>query len=468
MSYLYGDSTPSTLDVDFIDFLQEGLDFCVQLVLSTDGLQRQTERGNALRQAARSDIERLENLGAAAAEHFSDKGDGPAGRCALAVIRSTNDHIRSEVQGLNSALEIEEAKLEVARAGERENCVKALEALLLRHDLPSSSASLHLRSRAGEPYAARLHTVTPLGVTATIELDVPSSHLFGHVIRIDRILDHLEVQIPEVGGWLHKQFKMRTHRLEKLHVIELDLRGKETSVTLRASADGTGPGFDILVSGEEPRVTLVRVAERGGSADPPFEVDQAEADNLLALLEKLEASAQELTVHRKALLQASLDDCLLRDHDAPILLAERLVQAIAPVVRDIAVRSPSTTELVLKRLVRGGRREEIYVTKSELREKIERVPTAFRALFDPLGLGEERAGVPAANGRPISAAPRGAAPRASAPFTLAIARPASGLDTLALESARPTSDTSKLDVTVEQIDTEFRSVILRDEIPIAQ
>jgi hypothetical protein len=119
-------------------------------------------------------------------------------------------------------------------------------------------------------------------------------------------------------------------------------------------------------------------------------------------------------------------------------------------------------------LVRGGRREEIYVTKSELREKIERVPTAFRALFDPLGLGEERAGVPAANGRPISAAPRGAAPRASAPFTLAIARPASGLDTLALESARPTSDTSKLDVTVEQIDTEFRSVILRDEIPIAQ
>jgi hypothetical protein len=467
MSYLYGDSTPSTLEVDFIDFLKEGLDLCVQLALSTDGLQRQNERGNALRLAARSDIERLENLGAAAAEHFSDKGDGPAGRCALAVIRSTSDHIRSEIQGVNSALEIEEAKLEVARTGERENCVTALEAFLLRHDLPSSSASLHLKARAGEPYAARLHTVTPLGVTATIELDVPSSHLFGHVIRVDRIVDHLEVRTPEVGGWLHKQLKMRTHRLEKLHVIELDLRGKESSVTLRASADGSGPGFDMLVRAEEPRVSLARVAERG-SSDPPFEVDQAEADNLLALLEKLEASAQELMVHRKALLQASLDDCLIRDHDAPILLAERLVQAIAPVVRDIAVRSPSTTELVLKRLVRGGRREEIYVPKAELREKIERVPIAFRALFDPLDLGDECAGVPTANVRPISEAPRSTAHRASEPFPLAIARPASGLDTHSLESARPTSDTSKQDVTVEQIDAEFRSVILRDELPIAQ
>jgi hypothetical protein len=470
MSYLYGDSTASPLEVNFIDFLRDSLDFCVQLALSTDGLRRETERGDALRHAARNDIERLEKLGSGVAstvKSLFDEGNGPTARCALAVIQSTSDLVRSEIQGVNSALQVEEAKLEAARAGERENCVKALETLLLRHDLPNSTASLLLKARPNAPYAARLHTVTPLGVAATIELDVPSSHLFGHVIRVDRIVDRLEIQAPEVGGWLHKELKMRAQRLEKLHVVELDLHARESSVTLRASADGSGPGFDILVSADAPRVRVVRAPERDGSSDPPFEVEEQDASDLLALLQKLEGSAHELAVHRKALLQASLDDRLLRDHDAPTLLVERLIHTIAPMVREIAARSPSTTELVLKRLVSGGRREEIFVTKSELREKIERVPAAFRALFDPLGLGDERPSVPTANGRSISAAPRGAAPRGNETLT-PMARRTSGPDTRAGESARPAGDASKPGVNVEQIDAGFQSIILQDEKPATE
>jgi hypothetical protein len=178
MSYLYGDSTPSSLEVNFIDFLRDGLDFGVQLALSTDALQRENERSEMLRHAARSDVEQLEKLGSAVAsavKSFSNgESDGPMARCAQAVIRSTSDLVKSEVQGVHSVSGIEESKLEVARAGERKKCVQALEALLLRHDLPSSNASLHLKANGSAPYAAELHTPTGLGVVATIALDVPS------------------------------------------------------------------------------------------------------------------------------------------------------------------------------------------------------------------------------------------------------------------------------------------------------
>jgi len=227
MSYLYGDSTPSPLEVNFVDFLRDSLDFCVELSLSTDGLQREAERGDALRSAARGDIDRLEKLGSGVALAVKSlsvgEGDSPTARCALAIIRSTSDRVRSDVQEVNAALETEEAKLEVARAGERQNCVKALGQLLLRHDLPESSATLTLKARANAPYAAQLRTASSLGVVATIELEVPSSDLFGHVVRVDRVLDRLEVEAPEVGGWLHKERKMRPQRLEKLHLIELEL-----------------------------------------------------------------------------------------------------------------------------------------------------------------------------------------------------------------------------------------------------
>jgi hypothetical protein len=464
MSYLYGDSTPSPLEVDFIDFLRDGLDFCVQLALSTDALQRESERGEMLRHAARRDVEQLEKLSsgvASAVKSFSNgESDGRMVRCAEAVLRSTSDLVKGEVQGVNSALEVEVAKLEVARAGEREKCVRALEALLLRHDLPSSSASLHLKANGSAPYAAELHTATPLGVAATIELDVPSSHLFGHVVRVDRIVDRLEVRAPEVAGWLHKEEKMRAQRLEKLYVIELGLGAEESSIKLRAAADGSGPGFDVLVSAGPPRVRLLRVAERDGVADSPFQVGDEDARGLFELSQKLEASAQDLAGHRKALLSASLDDRPLRDHDAPTLLVERLIQAIAPVVRDIAARSPSPGELVLKRLVTGGRREEIFVAKSELREKLERLTTSFRALFDPLGLGDERAG---ATPRSPPLPSRSSPPRSNEPPPLPVVRRPSGSDLRAVEPARSISDGVKPDVTVEKIDAGFKIIDVQDE-----
>src|SRR5258708_5782467 len=202
MSYLFGDSTPSPLEVNFVEFLRDCLDFGVEVALSTDGLRRQTERGHLLRREAQSDVDRLEKLGTGielAVKSLSiDEGDTPTARCALAIIRSTSDLVKNEIQGVSSTMEIEEAKLEVARAGARANCVKALEALLLRHDLPDTSARLNLKARANAPYAAQLRTATLLGIAATIELEVPSSHPFGHLIRVDRILERLDVQAPEV------------------------------------------------------------------------------------------------------------------------------------------------------------------------------------------------------------------------------------------------------------------------------
>jgi hypothetical protein len=471
MSYLFGDSTPSPLDINFIDFLRDGLEFCVEVAASTDELQRETERGEGLRQAARSEIDRLEKLGLGvelAVQSFSPlDGDGPLVRCAVAVIQSTNDLVKNEMRAVNAALQSEEAKVEAARASKRDKCLKALEKLLLRHDLPLSGARLRLKAIPNAPYAVELHTTTPLGVAATMALDVPASHLFSHVIRVDRIVEHVKVHVPDVGGWLHKEPKTRTHRLEKLHVIELDLGERESSLSLRAAPDGSGSGFDVLLSAESSSVKLRRIEERDGSSEPQFEADEADASDLRALVLKLEAPARELAPLRKTLMKASLDDLPLRDHNAPTLLVERLIQAMAPVVHEIATRSPSTTELVLKRLVGGGRREEIFVGKSELREKLERVPAVFRSLFEPLDLADERPGAVSASIRPPPLPARVSASRSNEALSLA-RRALSPAEMRPGESARPTDLASPADFAGgDSIDAGFQIISVPGEKPLA-
>src|SRR5437762_1839884 len=68
--------------------------------------------------------------------------------------------------------------------------------LLVRHDLPETRGSLNLQAKPGAPYAARLRVTTPFGVGATLDLEVPASHWYGHALRVDRVVDRLEVQAP--------------------------------------------------------------------------------------------------------------------------------------------------------------------------------------------------------------------------------------------------------------------------------
>jgi tellurite resistance protein len=419
MSYLYGDSTPSPLEINFIEFLGDCLDFSAQLVASTESMRREGENGEALRRAAHADTQRLERLAVVVSSAVKDISNGQVDnhttRCAVAIVRSANDLVRTEIESVNSVLQAELAKLDANALAERAKCAKALETLLLRHDLPHTRRSLTLKTKAGAAYAARLRISTPFGIAATLDLEVPASHLFGHPLRVDRLIDRLEVQAPDVGGWLQKGGKIRPQRLEKLYVMQLDIDAAESFIKLRSSVEGTGPGFDVMVGAEEPRVRLVRAGDRESAAEQPFDVSGTDEGSVLVLLDKLEAASRDLAGHRKALVASTLDDRPLSDHDNPSVLVERLVAAMAPITQEIARRSPSNTELVLKRLVGGGRREEIFVTKAELLKRIEHLPAHLRSMFDPLALGSAFGALPIAS---AASAPAGGVE----PPTLVMAR----------------------------------------------
>jgi hypothetical protein len=221
-----------------------------------------------------------------------------------------------------------------------------------------------------------------------VALQVAPSHALAHVLRIERIAERLEVEAPEEAGWIRKETKIRAQRFDRFYLSDLKIEPSETTMKLRAAPDGSGAGFDLLFTHEPRRVRLIRVFEAGDTPESPYDALGEDVVKLQALHDDVVAMARSLGEHKKSLVSASLDGTPLQQLEAPRELVERIVENIAPTVQEIAKRSLTRGELVLKRLLGDNHREELFVSKAELAQKVEALPVALQRAFEPLGLWE--------------------------------------------------------------------------------
>ena len=391
MAFLLGDSSPSQLDVNFIELLREAVDFCVRVLLADQRIAADRQGVSALRDGARVSMERLQGLDTLVSSALGegtaeDKDDILVTRCRAGIKQSAAELVRAEVAAVESALSGEIAKLDAHSAAERADCTKALEAFLLKHLPPDTTLAMQLQANAAARYAGRLIASTAFGLEAVLDLEIPLDHLFAHVIRVDRLMERLEVQLPEVSvRTAIKDNRPRSLRLERHHLIEVDLGATGAMLKLRLAPDGTGGGVDVRFQHDSHQLRVVRVGERGEPASPPFEVSAEDAARLRDFYNLLSPAA-ELKKRRRSLLDATLDGQPLKECERPAVLVERVIASLAPIVKEIAAHSLSPDELVLRRMLGDDRREEIFVRKADLQRKLDPLSLSQRGIFASLGL----------------------------------------------------------------------------------
>ena len=390
MSYLFGDSSPSDLRIDYIELLRDALDFSAQLLLADERMQKGATRVEEARRAGEAEVARLQALGGVVSRAVEGADVGAAesatAQCAHDLLLRASETVRAAGDRVQQQVNAEAARVDDEARRDRERCVEALEKFLKRHDLPNMTSELRLQQQGGTGYVARLYVRGLTDLAAVLDLDIPPTHALAHVARVEKLVERLEVHAPEAGGWLRKEVKLRPQRLDKEHVTALVAGLHETTVHLRSSPDGSGVGFDLVFREESPRVTLVRVGE--ATELPPFDLDDTDSAKARELRTSLLAATAELAKNRKALVETMLGKVPLKDHREPRVIVERLVAEMAPVVREIIKRSLTKTELVLKRQTGDGRREEIFVSRADLQNRLRPLGEASRALFKPLELGD--------------------------------------------------------------------------------
>lgn len=391
MNYLYGDSSPSPLRSNFLEFLRDSLDFCVHALETDTHILRTKERLRALRDEAEAEGGRLETFvhGVTRAIDDGPKGaaDSPTARCAEALKNLAADALRSSLGEIRAKVAEAEAKAETEERTSRAECVKALEALLVPHEPPGASTVTAIDFAAAGTYEAQHVGETELGLAWTLRLAVPDQHAFATSatvpLRADRFARDLEIHTPQLSGWISKEVKIRPQKIERHVISRVVDDGRTTTIRLRAEP-GSELGFDVEARASDGVVRIAKVGPEGDATTGPFDLEQADTAKLLELSAAVRASLQEL--QRVELMSATFDDVDFADVREFREVVERLVGVMTPIVREIDQRSLTPTELVIRRLLANDRREEIFVAKSALREKYAALPPAQRAVFAPLGL----------------------------------------------------------------------------------
>jgi hypothetical protein len=388
---LFGDSTPAPLKADFLVFLREMVDFAAE-ALKAQGQASDTMRSSALlSDATERAIAQVEVVVAAVTrtlEHADPAGCDPVVASTVAKIRSaTWDVARAETSAARAVAATEAARAAQIGARARGVCEQALATLLVRHEPPSAVSVVKLGVEGGGAhYDARSHGQTSYGLSWDAGLGIPAEHPLARVLRIDRVVERLEIAVPEETAWPHKGIKVKPQRLDRLYLAELVLTPAEMFLKLRAAPDGTGAGCNLWLPRNTSAARFERVVATGAAPDSPFDVEGEDGEKLRLLCDRLAAMTGEIAQNRQLPIAARIDDRPIHEHEASVVV-ERLVANVAAQVDEIAKRSLAAGELVLRRRLGDDRREEVFLSKAELLAKLEVVPPALRSLFDPLKLG---------------------------------------------------------------------------------
>jgi hypothetical protein len=389
VAYLYGDSTESPLEINYIEFLRAALDFSVEILVSDYRVQSLQDGCEDHKRDAEAELQQLrmlsDRVNQVMAEPFGTP-QSPAQRCAGQIRQAAEDAIMRMAGQIKQNLSDQLAQVSSQVQRERGSPLRAIENLLRQRDLPDSTSHLEVML-AGHAYEAQVRGRADIGLEWVQALEIPSSHLFAQPIKVERLAPNLEVRLPEKGGWRRKGMRVRAHRIGGYYVIDLVHARHQTSLKLRATPEEDENGYNVLVARGEARARLVQV-QKGGEHSPPFEPMEEDLVRFLDLARHLTESAESLMQNRGALREARIDGKALGEYENPSILVKRLVAKMAPVVIEIARHSLAPDELVLKRVVTDDRREEIFAAKADLLAKLDPVPIGLRGVFAPLGLGD--------------------------------------------------------------------------------
>lgn len=391
MGHVYGDSTHFPYDSNFIEQIRKTVDCGIALLAAENAIREVRKRAVSVEQLRKTERTRLAALSDAlklTMTAFMSSSSERTSRGAARILELARTVIEGEVASLDGHVMDSQTHGAGVVEHARDQVYRAIEAFTLNHDLPHTETKVRLVA-GEEAYAGTATVKTPFGVEAVFSLAIPSAHPWGKPRRVLDLSASTEIHLPAETGLFSKRVTLQPFKLDRLFVAEASYGPDKALITLR-KGPRSGSGYEIELLFEEHRV-LLRVLGEDGSRDPSTELVEPTGEDLVhieRLWNRIHESTTDLVERRQAMTSSTFDGKNLRDNEQPEEILTRLINVVAPVVQEIAQRSGAPGELVLRRDVGQGRREEIFITKAELHEKVMTLPEAMRPLFDPLELSE--------------------------------------------------------------------------------
>lgn len=406
MRYLYADSTPFALPQNFLATICAGTDACVAILKAEQELD---DCNRAVREAETRAARELAQLSALAHRvdaalgsgsvppPAADGGDGSArasqnvGDATLAKIRelawSTLDTARQD------ALKTRDGRIAAAaQAAPRAQVLPALSSFLSAHELPDTAWGIRWTAGlGGAATRAELHARTPFGLEASFDVAIPDGHVWARAPQLAVL--GFEGSISMMKKPLVGKARPVLIALGELFVTHVVLTADRAMLRLSKSSKAPSEGIEFVFTGEASGdVSATRVDKAGYPLGEAERLGLADSNVAHKLWTRITVLLGGLVAFRTRATGAKLGGVPVGEVGRPMVVAQAVLRAIAPYVREIAVRTQTPRELALKRELGDGCREELFIHYDTVLERIKPLSAQHQALFDVFGLREERSG----------------------------------------------------------------------------
>ncbi len=257
---------------------------------------------------------------------------------------------------------------------------------LLADPLPVLSWALSLGLSGTAPHGTVI-LENPGELTTSFALDVARDGTWGRARKIGEISPGLTLQVGYKKAFLRSSLHPDIVTLDEMVIASLELGPDSMELHLRRRLDATRDSFVLTIDPDEQTeanvVKITRFEERGNT-EAPFVAQGDEAARVEELAAILRRECSTLIAHKKRLLSAQLDGHDVFERNLVSVLLQRISDRLAPTAFEVSRRSPNPHELSLKYEREDGRREELYLRKTELLQMVASLPPEALRMYQHL------------------------------------------------------------------------------------
>ncbi|HWM87813.1 MAG TPA: hypothetical protein VNO33_18290 [Kofleriaceae bacterium] len=387
--YRFGDGTPFPLRENFIETLVAAVDCCVAIYKVEAQVEEHHARVRDASRRADDEIRRLDALNGlietALAPLVAHKDTGRASEQAAArIFEAAGTIIRNSRTGV--ARKRETSTHEILSPSVREAVPVALGRFFCKHQLPRTEWNAHWKAGVEGPATADLNAQASRALELVFRATFAADSFWSRAIPMAELFGAAPVTATVDAG----KGRARQLRLDPMILTEVQVGPGREAMVLRASTKRPCPGLHILMPRPgEAGPLVVSLDKRDQSRGQPFYLDEIGAGAVIAAWRALERELPQLVAGRNELVTARLSGRDVSEIEHPGQLAEVILMSLATIVREMRMRSRVPGELILKRDLAADRREEMFVPRQVLWNKLSVLSPRHRQLFEAIGLSNE-------------------------------------------------------------------------------
>jgi hypothetical protein len=390
MNCLYGDSTPSPLDDHFLELLPVLVSTAAEILSSDERIREIDREAETIGGEATSLAAQIKILSSDVRTILDAHQPLDSLRYLVNPKEQLTRDIENLAQQCREQVEDQRTRLlsdcDQRRAVLHEQVMASVAKLFLHHVLPDSEWQVRwcYDGTALSPVSVQTSLYHPLGFGATFSASTPATGPWSGAVPVSSLVEELVVQVPEPSS---EQGSTRPSKLflSSCHLVCAEVSGSQRLLLLVEQLDDGGPRYELAQALHEGTISIRSI---GGDGHGMEQVPLAGSDQeqVLALMRTVAAILFPWASQRGELGELTFGQLPMDQVTDLPLVALTLLRAVAPYVRELALRSPYPEELTLKRTTGDHKREELFLPIDDLLSPIRELRPAQQDLFSCLGL----------------------------------------------------------------------------------